>query len=89
MSINDFPEMTILLCLIYFFLFMQKFNQPVKDGRKIFFFFFFFFSFYAEIQDGCQKWRENDFWRKVPFDSAHSCGPKISSKLLYLPPFLI
>ena len=29
-----------------------------------FFFFFFFFGgggFYAEIQDGRQKWRENDF----------------------------
>ena len=26
-------------------------------------------AFYAEIQDGCQKWRENDFWQKVP----HAC----------------
>ena len=26
-----------------------------------FFFFFFFFAFYAEIQDGQKKWRENDF----------------------------
>ena len=24
-------------------------------------FFFFFFALYAEIQDGCQKWQENNF----------------------------
>ena len=26
--------------------------------------------FHAEIQDGCQKWREVDFWGKSPLDSA-------------------
>ena len=26
--------------------------------------------FYAEIQDGHQKWRENYSWQKVPYDSA-------------------
>ena len=26
--------------------------------------------FYAEIQDGHQEWRENDFWEKSPVDSA-------------------
>ena len=28
------------------------------------------FAFYAEIQDGHQRWRENDFWKKSPVDSA-------------------
>ena len=25
---------------------------------------FFVFAFYTEIQDGGQKWQENDFWQK-------------------------
>ena len=29
------------------------------------------FAFYAEIQDGCQKWWENDFQEKSPVDSAY------------------
>ena len=33
-------------------------------------YFFFFFAFYTEIQDGRQKWRENDFWEKLPVNSA-------------------
>ena len=28
------------------------------------------FVFDAEIQDGCQKWHENDFWEKLAVDSA-------------------
>ena len=28
------------------------------------------FTFYAEILDGRQKWRENDFWGKMTVDSA-------------------
>ena len=32
MSIYDFAEMTILLCLIGFFSFVQKFNQPQKTA---------------------------------------------------------
>ena len=28
------------------------------------------FAFYAEIQDGCQKWRESDFCFKSPVGSA-------------------
>ena len=28
------------------------------------------FAFYTEIQDGRQKWRENDFWDKPHIDSA-------------------
>ena len=27
------------------------------------------YVFYVEIQDGCQKWRENDFWKKSPVNS--------------------
>ena len=30
------------------------------------------FAFYAEIQHGCQKWRESDFCEKPPVDSAHN-----------------
>ena len=29
-----------------------------------------FFAFYAEIQDGCQKWRQSDFGEMSPVDSA-------------------
>ena len=29
-----------------------------------------FYVFYAEIQDGHQKWRENDLWEMSPVDSA-------------------
>ena len=28
------------------------------------------YVFYAEIQDGHQKWQQNDFWEKSPVDSA-------------------
>ena len=28
------------------------------------------FVFYTQIQDGCKKWRENNFWEKSPVDSA-------------------
>ena len=31
-----------------------------------------FFAFYGEIQDGRQKWRESDFWKKSPVDSAYA-----------------
>ena len=34
----------------------------------------FVFLFYAEIQDGHQKWRESDFWEKLPVHSAHTLG---------------
>ena len=36
----------------------------------IFFVVLFVLAFYAEIQDGCQNWRENDFWKKSPVVSA-------------------
>ena len=32
--------------------------------------------FYAEIQDGRQKWQETDFWEKSPVDSNNSLGVK-------------
>ena len=35
-----------------------------------FFIFYFFFLFYAEIQNGHQKWQENNFCKKMPVDSA-------------------
>ena len=41
------------------------------------------FAFNAEIQDGRQKWRENDFLEKSPVDSEIPCRSKISSKLLF------
>ena len=34
------------------------------------------FTFKAEIQDGRQKWRENDFWEKLPVHSAYSLWVK-------------
>ena len=34
------------------------------------------FVFYAEIQDGCQKWRENDVLEKSPVDSRYLVGQK-------------
>ena len=34
------------------------------------------FWFYAEIQDGHKKWRENDFWEKSTVDPADSLWVK-------------
>ena len=34
------------------------------------------FAFNAEIQDGCQKWRENDFCEKSPVDFADTLQVK-------------
>ena len=45
------------------------------------------FAFYAEIQDGRQKWRENDFWEKSPVDCRYPVGQNFhrnrSSLLLF------
>ena len=38
--------------------------------------FIYFFAFYAEIQNGHQKWRENDFWEKSPVGSADNMQVK-------------
>ena len=32
--------------------------------------------FYAEIQGGYQKWRENDIWLKLPDDTVYTLGVK-------------
>ena len=37
---------------------------------------FFFFAFNAEIQDGRQKWCQNDFCKKSPVDSADTLSLK-------------
>ena len=42
------------------------------------------FVFYAEIQDGCQRWQENDFWEMSPADSADTLWVKILSNSLYI-----
>ena len=34
------------------------------------------FVFNAEIQDGCQKWQENNFWEKSEVDSADTLWVK-------------
>ena len=46
------------------------------------------FVFYAEIQDGCQKWRKKSIFGKNWQMTAYTIGVKISSKSLYLAPFL-
>ena len=38
--------------------------------------FIYLFAFYAEIQNGHQKWRENDFWENSPVDSADNLQVK-------------
>ena len=40
------------------------------------FIYLFFFAFYAEIQNGHQKWQENDFGEKSPVDSADNLQVK-------------
>ena len=46
------------------------------------------FAFYVEIQDGHQKWRENDFWEKSPDNSADTFGVKNFTEIaLSLAPF--
>ena len=39
-----------------------------------------FFSFYTQIQDGRQKWQENNFWEKCADDSADTLGVKYVTK---------
>ena len=33
-------------------------------------------AFYAEVQDGHQKWRENNFWKEIPDDFADNLEVK-------------
>ena len=42
----------------------------------VLFIYLFFCVFYAEIQNGHQKWHENDFWEKSPVDSADNLRVK-------------
>ena len=39
------------------------------------------FEFYTKIQDGRQKWQENNFWKKLPVDSADTIEIKNSIKI--------
>ena len=63
-SINEFVEMTIFLCLIYFSIYDKMQGFIYVSGLFIFLFIYFFFAFYAEIQDDHQKWWEIDFLAK-------------------------
>ena len=74
MSINDFVEITTFLYLICFSIYLKI--QGFVDECV-------FCVFYAESQDGRQKWRENDFWRKWPVDCRYPAGQKFMSKSLY------
>ena len=49
--------------------------QGFKDECVI-----FFLSFYAEIQDGCKKWHDNDFLEKSPVLCRHPGAQKNCSK---------
>ena len=53
-----------LVCLFFIYLFFYHYV------------FLFFFAFYVEIQNGHQKWQENDFWEKSPVDSADNLWVK-------------
>ena len=39
------------------------------------------FCIYAEIQDGCQKWRKNNFGKNLPEDSADTLRDKSFTKI--------
>ena len=65
MSINDVVEMNIFLCLICFSI-CDKLQDFIDE----------YVFFYAEIQDGRQKWRENNFWENSPLDSADTLRVK-------------
>ena len=75
MSINEFVEITILLCLICFSIYDKM--QGFIDESGLF---IYFFAFYAKIQDGRQKCRE-----KMPVDSADTLWVK---NFVYLTSFL-
>ena len=58
-SINQFVEMTVFLCLICFSIYDKM--QGFLDEWFVYFFIYLliFFAFYAEIQNGHQKWQES------------------------------
>ena len=65
MSINDFVKMNIFLCVICFSI-CAKIQGFIDECV----------FFYAEIQDGRQKWHENDFWENLPGESADTLWVK-------------
>ena len=73
--------MTVFLCLICFSIYDKMQGFLDESGLFIyfnfFFFFFFFFVFYAEIQNGRQKWHKNNFGEKSPVDSVENLRVKI------------
>ena len=73
LSINQFVERTVFLCLICFSIFDKMQGFLDESGLLIY---LFFWGFYAEIQNGHQKWQENDFWEKLPLDSADNLWVK-------------
>ena len=62
MSINQFVEMTVFLWLICFSIYDKMQGLLDESGLFIFIYLLIFFAFYTEIQNGHQKWHENDFW---------------------------
>ena len=78
MSINEFVEMPIFLCLICFSIYDKM--QGFIDESGLFIFLFIFFAFYAEVQGG----RQNDFCEKSPVDATDTLWVKYSSKSISL-----
>ena len=64
MSINQFVEMTVFLCLICFS-FVDKMQGFLDES-----------GLYAKIQNGQQKLWENDFWENLTVDSADTLRVK-------------
>ena len=42
-----------------------------------------FLHFYAQFQDACQKWQENDFWKKLHTDFGYPEGLSRSISLRF------
>ena len=59
-------------------------SYPVRQNRSISLHFRNkrVFAFNAKIQDGHQKWQENDFCEKLPVDCRYPAGQKLRRKLL-------
>ena len=57
----------------------QKFGQ--KQSRSLCFQDKNVLVFYAEIKDGWQMWRYNDFWKKLPVDSPDTLYVKYFVKI--------
>ena len=72
MSINQFVEMTVFLCLICFSIYDKMQGFLDESGLFIFFiyYYYFFFSVLCRNSKWPPKWQENDFWEKSPVDSA-------------------